>query len=131
MVAPAQRRPDTLTLARRFAVVVGGAVAAFSAVRWGALGLLAAALGAGLSAINLWALERFAAHAVATVSVEGPQVATTRLTAALGAKSVVLMTSVWVVNRGGWLETVPFALGLMVSVFSLLGAGLASAAREE
>jgi hypothetical protein len=41
----------------------------------------------------------------------------------------LLFTAVWVLTRSVRLESVPFALGLLVSVFSLLGAGLLAAAR--
>jgi hypothetical protein len=101
------------------------------ALGWGRAGLLAAALGTGLSLINVWALRRFAARAVANVAVLGAGAASAQLTAALGAKTMVLLGAVWVIGRGGTLAMLPFACGLMVAVFALLGAGLWSAFHPE
>lgn len=133
MMPAVPRSPDPLTLARRLAVVMSGGVAAISALVWGPRGLLAAVVGTGLSLINVWALGRMATRAVAAVGVVGPQAATAQLSGALGAKTTILLVSVWMVTRGGQMEILPLALGLLVSVFSLLGAGLwsAASAREE
>ena len=130
-MTPPQRTAEPLALALGLAVVIGGGVLALSALGWGRAGLAAAAAGTVLSLLNVWALARFALRAMAQATAIGPHTATAQLTAALGAKTVVLFTAVWVLTRSGRLETLPFALGLMVSVFSLLGAGLWSAARAD
>jgi hypothetical protein len=122
---------DPLGRAPALAAVIGGAVLAGGALGWGRPGLLAAALGTGLSLLNVWVLRRFAARAVEAVSATGPAAASSQLTAALGAKTMVLLTCVWLLGRAAALETVPFAFGLLVSVFALLGAGLWSALRGE
>jgi len=122
---------DTLTLARGLAVVACGAALAAGALGWGRPGLLAAAAGVALSLINVWALERMAARAVGRVAELGAGAAAAQLTSALGAKTMVLLGAVFVLARLARLEALPFALGLMVSVASLLGAGLVSARRAE
>jgi hypothetical protein len=118
---------ELLARAGRLALVVGGAVLAVGALGWGRAGLVAAAAGTALSLVNVWALGRVATRAVESVALTGPAAAASRLTSLLGAKTVVLLTSVWVLCRLTALETVPLGLGLLVSVFALLGAGLWSA----
>ena len=130
MMALTQRTADPLARAGGLAIVVGGAVLGSGALGWGRAGLVAAALGTALSLLNVWALRRFAVRAIANVAVAGPSAASAQLTSELGAKTVVLLAMVWLVTRGGSLAMVPFALGLLVSVFALLGAGLWSALRE-
>jgi hypothetical protein len=130
MIAPTPRTADPLARARGIALVVGGAVLVSGALGWGRAGLVAAALGTALSLVNVWALHRFAVRAVASVALAGPAAASAQLTSALGAKTVVLLTAVWLIARGGSLATVPFALGLLVAVFALLGAGLWSTLRQ-
>jgi len=120
---------EPLALARGLAVVGGGAAVILAALAWGRAGLVAAALGAGLSIVNAWALARFAARAAARAAAQQPHTATVQLTSALGAKSAVLLTAVWVLTRSGKLAVAPLAMGLMVSVLSLLGAGLWTALR--
>src|SRR4051812_29803213 len=122
---------EPLARAPAFALVIGGGVLAGGALGWGCAGGVAAAMGTALSGVNVWTLRRFAVRAVASVAVEGPAAASSQLTAALGAKTVVLFTCVWVLGRAAALEAVPFAFGLLVSVFALLGAGLWSALRGE
>jgi hypothetical protein len=128
MIAPSQRTDfDPLGRARALAVVVGGGVLVSGALGWGRAGLVAAALGTALSLVNVWALHRFARRAVASVALAGPAAASAQLSSALGVKTAMLLASVWLVARSGSLATVPFALGLLVAVFALLGAGLLSA----
>ena len=129
MMAPIQRTADPLSRAGGLAIVVGGAVLVSGALGWGRAGLVAAALGTALSLLNVWALRRFAVSAIANVALAGPSAASARLSSELGAKTVVLLTVVWLIARNGSLAMVPFALGLLVAVFALLGAGLWSALR--
>jgi hypothetical protein len=125
--APDLPSTDPIALARGLAVVGSGAVLILAALGWGRPGLVAAALGAGLSILNTWALARLANRAAARAAAQEPHTATVQLTSALGAKTAVLLTAVWVLTRGGKLALTPFAMGLLVSVVSLLGAGLWSA----
>jgi hypothetical protein len=131
MTAPNPKTTDLLALARGFAVAVGGVVLVSAALGWGRAGLVAAAAGTVLSLVNVWALHRLAGRAVESLSVAGPATAAAQMTSALGAKTVVLLAGVWLLARGGRLEPVPFALGLLVSVFALLGAGLCGGLRAE
>jgi hypothetical protein len=124
MTAPNPKTADPLALARGFAIAVGGAVVISGALGWGRPGLLSAATGTVLSLVNVWALARLAGRAIADLALAGPAAAAARMTSALGAKTVVLLAGVWLLCRGGRLEPAPFALGLLVSVFALLGAGL-------
>jgi hypothetical protein len=117
--------------ARGLALVVGGGVVVLSALAWGMSGLAAAAVGAALSIINVFVLTRFAEKAVAVAAAGGPNTAIVRLTSALGAKTIVLLTIVWVVGKSARLPVLPLALGLLVTVFSLLGAGLLAGTRGQ
>jgi hypothetical protein len=129
MIAPTPRRIELLAHARGLAVVLGGASLIGGAFGWGRAGLVAAALGTAISLLNLWALRRLALRAVASISQTGAGAATAQLSSALGAKTMVLLALVWVVSRSAALPTLPFALGLLVTVFALLGAGLWSVAQ--
>jgi len=122
---------DLEARARGLTIVVGGAVVALSALAWGAPGLTAAAIGAGLSVLNVFVLTRFARRAVAVAAAGGPNTAVVRLTSALGAKTIVLLTIVWVVCKSASPRVLPFGLGLLVAVFSLLAAGLVTSVRAE
>src|SRR5580704_8900447 len=90
---------DLQALARGLAIVVGGAVVTLSALAWGQPGLRAAAVGAGLSIANVFLLTRFARQAMDVAAGGGPNTAIVRLTSALGAKTIVLLTIVWVVCK--------------------------------
>jgi hypothetical protein len=127
---PDQIAAEPLARARGIAVVGGVFVLAMSALLWGRRGLVSAAAGSLLSLANVWTLERFARRAVERAAVVGGGVAGP-LSAALSAKTVVLLTTSWVLIRTGRLETLPFGLGFLVSIFALLGAGLWSAGRTE
>ena len=120
---------DPLPHARTLAVLGSVFVLALSGLCWGHRGLVSAAAGSLLSFANVWALERFASRAVERAAVGDPSVAAP-LTAALSAKTVVLLTASWVLIRAGRLLPLPFGLGYLVSIFSLLGAGLFAARRE-
>ena len=122
---------DLEARARGLTIVVGGAVVVLSALAWGAPGLGSAAVGAGLSVINVFLLTRFARQAVALAADGGPNTAILRLMSALGAKTIVLLTIVWLVCRSPSLRVLPLGLGLLVTVFSLLGAGLVTGPRAE
>lgn len=110
--------------ARGLSIVVGGAVVLLSALTWGPSGLVAAGVGASLSVVNVFVLTRFSRQAVEVAAAGGPQTAIGRLTAALGAKTLVLLTIVWVLCKSAHLRVLPLALGLLVTAFCLLGAGL-------
>jgi hypothetical protein len=122
---------DLEARARGLAIVVGGAVVVLSALAWGKPGLEAAAVGSLLSVINVFVLTRFARQAVVVAAAGGPNTAIVRLTSALGAKTIVLLTIVWVVCKTTRLLVLPLALGLLVTVFCLLGAGLVTGLRAE
>jgi hypothetical protein len=122
---------ELAALARGLAIVVGGAVVTLSALAWGMPGLRAAAVGASLSVLNVFVLTRFARQAVAVAAAGGPNTAIVRLTSALGAKTIVLLTTVWVLCKSTTLLVLPLALGLLVTVICLLGAGLFTNLRAE
>jgi hypothetical protein len=122
---------DLEARARGLAIVVGGGVVALSALAWGGSGLVAAAVGAALSVVNVFVLTRFSRQAIAVASAGGPNTAIVRLTSLLGAKTIVLLTIVWALCKTTRLAVLPLALGLLVTVFCLLGAGLFTGLRGE
>jgi hypothetical protein len=122
---------DLEARARGLAIVVGGAVVVLSALAWGKPGLEAASVGSLLSVINVFVLTRFARQAVVVAAAGGPNTAIVRLTSALGAKTIVLLTIVWVVCKTTTLLVLPLALGLLVTVFCLLGAGLVTSLQAQ
>ena len=122
---------DLEARARGLAIVVGGGVVALSALAWGTPGLVAAAVGAALSVVNVFVLTRFTRQAMAVAAAGGPNTAIVRLTSALGAKTIVLLTVVWALCKTTHLRLLPLALGLLVTVFCLLGAGLVTSLRGE
>jgi len=122
---------DLAALARGLSIVVGGAIVILSALVWGTPGLAAAAVGAALSVANVFVLTGVTRKAVAVAAAGGPNTAIVRLTSILGAKTIVLLTTVWVVAKSASLRTLPLALGLLVTVFCLLAAGLVTARRTE
>jgi hypothetical protein len=131
MTTPETHTADLEARARGLAIVVGGAVVIVSALAWGMSGLVAAAVGAALSVINVFVLTRFASRAVAIAAAGGPNTAIVRLTSALGAKTIALLAIVWVLCKTSHLALLPLALGLLVTVICLLGAGLVTSLREE
>jgi hypothetical protein len=131
MTDPTTHTADLEARARGLAIVVGGAVVVVSAIAWGMPGLVAAAVGATLSIINVFVLTRFASRAVAIAAAGGPNTAIVRLTSALGLKTIALLAIVWAVCKTSHLALLPLALGLLVTVICLLGAGLVTSLREE
>jgi hypothetical protein len=134
MTNKATQRTDTNDLAalsRGLAIVVGGGVVTLSAAAWGPSGLRASALGAALSVLNVFVLTRVARQAVATAAAGGPNTAIVHLTGALAGKTALLLVAAWIVLRFLDGQALPFALGLLVAAFALLGAGLLTALRAE
>jgi hypothetical protein len=123
-------RTDPVARAYGLAVVIGGAVMVAGALVWGRAGLIAATVGTVLSMVNIWALARLARQAVAQAA-GGEGAAPAPLTAALTAKTAVLLSVVLVLTRTGRIETTPFALGLLVSAFAFLGMGAWTALKAE
>ena len=130
MMTPTPTVAEPLPGARSFAAVGSAFVLALCGLLWGRRGFSSAAAGSLLSLANVWALDRFAQRAVERAELGDLSVAG-QLTAALGAKTIVLLTTAWVLMRLGGFQTLPFGLGFMVSIFSLLGAGLRAARRAE
>jgi hypothetical protein len=118
-----------LGLARPLALVLGGAVVAASGLGWGRTGTIAAAIGVALSLANVWVLHRLGTRAIRQAGdsdVGQATQAAVGLQVALAAKTVILLALVALLaNRGAIAQTMtPFALGLLVTVFALLAAGL-------
>ena len=127
-LAPEQQ---VLALARPLAVVIGGGVLAAGGIGWGQGGTIAAAVGVLLSLGNVWFLHRMGTRAMRTAGDSpgdaGPATqAAVGLQVALAAKTVILLTLVALLaNRGAIARhTTPFTLGILVTVFALLAAGL-------
>jgi hypothetical protein len=131
MTTPPTGTADLEARARGLSIVVAGAVVILSALAWGMPGVVASAVGATLSVINVFVLTRFASRAVAVAAAGGPNTAIVRLSSALGAKTIVLLTVVWVICKSTKPLVLPFALGLLVTVICLLGASLVTSLREE
>jgi hypothetical protein len=131
MNKPTPSPADLEARARGLSIVVGGAVVLASAFAWGTPGLVAAAVGAALSVINVFVLTRLSRQAMGVAAEGGPNTAYVRLTSILGGKTIVLLTVVWVLSKTAHLLVLPLALGLLVTVFCLLAAGLATGLRAE
>jgi hypothetical protein len=129
--APMSDNASDPALARGLAIVMGGAVVTLSALAWGMPGLRAAATGAALSVVNVFVLTRFARQAVEVAAAGGPNTAIVRLTSILGAKTIVLLTVIWGICKSTSLLILPLALGLLVTVFCLLAAGLVTSRRAQ
>jgi hypothetical protein len=132
---PTNRRPlEPLALARPLALGLAAVVTAASGLAWGSSGVLAALVGSALSLVNVTVLHRAALKAVRQVEATGVVgTAASGLQAVLAAKTVVLLTVVALLSGSvgqGRLST-PFGLGLLVSVFALILAGLIAAARDQ
>jgi len=104
-------------------LVLAVAVTALGGLVWGRAGLQAAGEGAALACLNLWAMHRIAARAIARAAA-GDTAATAGLLAALGAKMLILFALVWVAIRVYNLALVPFAIGISILPVSLVMAGL-------
>lgn len=127
---PKIRLLEPLVLARPLALILSLGLVGLAAAFWGRREALAAAMGAGLSFINVWVLGRLANRAARQALAQGPESAGGNLQAALGAKTIVLLFTVALVAGvgGAGLPAVPFGLGLLVTSFALLLAGLTAAA---
>jgi len=99
------------------------AVTALAGILWGKSGVVGAGAGALLACINLWAIRRLAARAVARAAA-GDKGQAPWLVAALGAKMMVLFGLVWLAIRVYNLAPVPFAIGISVLPISLVFSGL-------
>ena len=128
---PTSRDLEPLVLARPLAVLLAAVVIAASGLAWGPGGTLAAVVGSVLSLINVFVLERLGARAAQQAVAGGPGQAASGLHAALVAKTVVLLTIVALLagTVGAGRLSTPFGLGLLVSVFALILAGLLAALR--
>jgi len=104
-------------------LVLAVAVTALGGLVWGKSGLLAAGVGAALACLNLWAIHRLAARAMARAAA-GANAQAAGLMAALGGKMLILFALVWVAIRVYHLALVPFAIGISVLPVSLVMAGL-------
>ena len=104
-------------------LVLAVAVTALGGLVWGKSGLLAAGVGAALACLNLWAIHRLAARAMARAAA-GANAQAAGLMAALGGKMLILFALVWVAIRVYNLALVPFAIGISVLPISLVFSGL-------
>ena len=104
-------------------LVLALAVTALGGLVWGKPGLLAAGVGAALACLNLWAIHRLAARAMARAAA-GANAQAAGLMAALGGKMLILFALVWVAIRVYHLALVPFAIGISILPVSLVMAGL-------
>jgi hypothetical protein len=125
-------RREPLALAGLLAIGLAGAVTVAAGLQWGRSGVVAAGQGALISLINLFALERLASRAARRALELGGGAAAAGLQAALGAKTALLLLVIVLVARAQAVgpSLLPFALGLMVSVFALLSAALVTSFRE-
>ena len=117
-------------LARPLALALAALVITGAGLQWGLGGAVAALVGSALSVVNVLVLQRLALRAARATLAEGAATAVRGLQAALAAKTVVLLTTVALLGGSvgaGRLST-PFGLGLLVSVFALILAGLYAAA---
>jgi len=129
---PETRSPDPLALAPLLALGLAAVVIAGAGLRWGPSGTLAAICGSSLSVINVLILHRMATRAARQAAAGGPGPAASGLQAALAVKTVVLLSIVALLSGsvGAGRLSLPFGLGLLVSVFALILAGLLAVARD-
>ena len=104
-------------------LVLALAVTALGGLVWGKAGFWAVGVGAALACLNLWAIHRLAAKAIARAAA-GATAAATGLVAAMGGKMLILFALVWVAIRVYNLALVPFAIGISILPVSLVMAGL-------
>ena len=126
---PEPAATEPLALARPLALLIGAAVVAWGGMVWGPAGTLAAAIGVVISLANVWVLERLGARAVRDVAEPDADKATqaaSRLQLALTGKTIILLALVALVTNRGLVGATmtPFTIGLLVSVFALVAAGL-------
>lgn len=122
---------DLAAFARGLVIVGGVAVVALSGLAWGTPGFRAAGVGAALSVLNVFLLTRFARQAIAAAVDGDASEALGRLNGALLFKTIGILIAVWCLSRLLRLETLPLALGLLVTAFSLIAAGLVVARQPE
>jgi hypothetical protein len=121
---------EPLALARPLALLFGALVVAVAGLTWGVRGTLAAGIGTLVSIANVWVLARLGERAQRDVghapSAETATSAASRLHVALGVKTIILLGLVAVLANQGFasLAMTPFAMGLLVTVFALIAAGL-------
>ena len=122
-----------LTLARPVALGLSLALVAASGLVSGPRSAVAALVGAVISMANVWVIGRLAARAMRQALIDHPHSAASGLQAALGAKTIVLLLTVAILGGmagldGMGLPMLPLGLGLLVTSFALILAGLTSAA---
>ncbi|HEY8925012.1 MAG TPA: ATP synthase subunit I [Polyangia bacterium] len=115
---------EQLATIEKMNLVLGAAAVAGGGLLWGARGMLAAGVGAALSAANFWALRRLGARAVARVEAGATTGQALLLVASLAGKMMLLFALVWVAVRRIGLPVLPFTLGLSAFVASALVGGL-------
>jgi hypothetical protein len=101
-------------------LVLGAAITAVAGLLWGAGGMLAAGVGAGLACLNFWAIARLGRRAVRRVEAGASSGQAVALAVGLMLKMTALFALVWVAVRVVKLQALPFALGISVFVFSIL-----------
>lgn len=101
-------------------LVLGAAITAVAGLIWGASGMLAAGVGAGLACLNFWAISRLGRRAVRRVEAGASSGQAVALAVGLMLKMTALFALVWVAVRVLKLQALPFALGISVFVFSIL-----------
>jgi len=115
---------EQLATIEKMNLVLGAAAVAGGGLLWGARGMLAAGVGAALSAANFWALRRLGARAVARVEAGATTGQALLLVGSLAGKMLLLFALVWVAIRRLGLPVFPFTLGLSAFVASALVGGL-------
>jgi hypothetical protein len=104
----------------------GVAVVAVAGLAWGVTGTIAAALGTLVSIGNVWLMAGLGQRAQREARADDPNRAASRLHAALSAKTIILLALVAFISQRGPIgpSLTPFTLGLLVTVFALIAAGL-------
>jgi len=115
---------EQLATIEKLNLVLGVAAVAGGGLLWGTRGMLAAGVGAALSAANFWALRRLGARAVARVEAGATTGQALLLVASLAGKMMLLFALVWLAVRRIGLPVLPFTLGLSAFVASALFGGL-------
>jgi hypothetical protein len=124
-------KPYALDKISRANLVLGAAITAVAGLLWGAGGMLAAGVGAGLACLNFWAITRLGGRAVRRVEAGASSGQAVALAIGLMLKMTALFALVWVAVRVIKLQALPFALGISVFVFSILLVGLTGKTGEE
>jgi hypothetical protein len=122
--------PEPLQRIERTTLVLGVAATALAGVLWGARGMLAAAAGAVLGAVNFWAIRRLGRRAVRRVEAGASSGQAVLLAVSLILKMTALFALVWIAVRVVGLPAMPFGLGLSAFVLSILLVGLRTGAAD-